>query len=152
VAVFVFGGMVFLRWQLRSGVVASGARESGRRDKTSKSGVAGASLLSLNAVLAPIQVRELRLLGRDRTFLVQTLVMPAVLIGAQIFLNTNAVTSFSAIASHPEYAASIAFGISAYALMFSAFQTINTEGGALWLLYSVPQPLESILRQKAAFW
>jgi membrane protease YdiL (CAAX protease family) len=151
-ALFILSGMALLSWQLGSGVVASGARESGRAGKASKTGAAGPGLAGLRAVLAPIQLREVRLLGRDRTFLVQTLVMPAVIIGAQIVLNTNGINSFASIASHPEYAASIAFGISAYALMFSAFQTINTEGGALWLLYSVPQPLESILRQKAAFW
>jgi ABC-2 type transport system permease protein len=151
-ALFVAGGMALLSWQLRSGVVASGARESGRRDRASKASAAESGALSLRAVLTPIQVREVRLLGRDRTFLVQTLVMPAVLIGAQLVFNTNAASSFASIASHPEYAASAAFGISAYALMFSAFQTVNTEGGALWLLYSVPQSLETILRQKAAFW
>jgi membrane protease YdiL (CAAX protease family) len=36
--------------------------------------------------------------------------------------------------------------------MFSAFQTLNTEGNALWILYSVPQALESVLRQKAILW
>jgi ABC-2 type transport system permease protein len=151
-ALFVLSGIALLGWQLRLGFVAAGARESGRRDRISKAGKAEPGRLSLRGVLAPIQIREIRLLSRDRNFLVQTLVMPAVIIGAQLFLNTGAASSFAEIASHPEYAASIAFGISAYALMFSAFQTINTEGGALWLLYSVPQSLESILRQKAAFW
>ena len=46
----------------------------------------------------------------------------------------------------------MAFFMAAYALMFSAFQTLNTEGNALWILYSVPQSLESILRQKAILW
>jgi membrane protease YdiL (CAAX protease family) len=151
-ALFLLGGMMLLEWQLRSGVVASGARESGRGGKVSKASAAGPGRWSVRAVLAPVQVREIRLLSRDRTFLVQTLVMPAVIIGAQLFFNTGGAGSIAAIASHPEYAASIAFGISAYALMFSAFQTINAEGGALWLLYSFPQSLESILRQKAAFW
>jgi membrane protease YdiL (CAAX protease family) len=151
-ALFLLGSMMLLTWQLRSGVVASGARESGRSGKASKTGGPAPGRWSLRGILAPIQIREVRLLGRDRTFLVQTLVMPVVLISAQLFLNTNAVSSFASIASHPEYAASAAFGISAYALMFSALQTINTEGGALWLLYCVPRSLQSILRQKAVFW
>jgi membrane protease YdiL (CAAX protease family) len=36
--------------------------------------------------------------------------------------------------------------------MFSAFQTLNTEGNALWVLYSVPHPIERVLRQKAILW
>ena len=36
--------------------------------------------------------------------------------------------------------------------MFSAFQTLNAEGQALWILYCVPQTLASVLRQKAALW
>jgi len=48
--------------------------------------------------------------------------------------------------------ASIAFGIAAYTLMMSAFQTLNSEGGALWLLFTVPRSLESILGEKARLW
>jgi membrane protease YdiL (CAAX protease family) len=151
-ALLVLGGMMLLAWQLRSGIVASGVRESGRGSKAAKVRATVPGRWSLRAVLAPIQVREIKLLSRDRNFLVQTLIMPAIIIGAQLLLNTNRMDSIASIASHPEYAASIAFGISAYALMFSAFQTINSEGGALWLLFSVPQSLQSILRQKAAFW
>jgi hypothetical protein len=51
-----------------------------------------------------------------------------------------------------QHVAAAAFGIAAYALMFSAFQTLNAEGQALWILYSVPHSLESILRQKALLW
>jgi ABC-2 type transport system permease protein len=36
--------------------------------------------------------------------------------------------------------------------MFSAFQILNAEGQALWILYTVPQSMESILRQKATLW
>src|ERR1700730_2351614 len=36
--------------------------------------------------------------------------------------------------------------------MFSAFQTLNAEGQALWILYCVPRSLESILREKALLW
>ena len=48
--------------------------------------------------------------------------------------------------------ASIAFGIAAYTLMMSAFQTLNSEGGALWLLFTIPRSIESILREKARLW
>jgi membrane protease YdiL (CAAX protease family) len=42
--------------------------------------------------------------------------------------------------------------MAAYALMFSALQTLNTEGNALWILYGVPRSLESVLREKAVLW
>ena len=53
---------------------------------------------------------------------------------------------------HPPHLAAIAFALAAYALMFSAFQTLNAEGQALWILYSVPHSLESVLWQKARLW
>jgi hypothetical protein len=36
--------------------------------------------------------------------------------------------------------------------MFSCFQTLNTEGQALWMLYCVPHSLASVLWQKAKLW
>jgi membrane protease YdiL (CAAX protease family) len=36
--------------------------------------------------------------------------------------------------------------------MMSAFQTLNSEGGALWLLFTVPRTIESVLREKAQLW
>ncbi len=103
-------------------------------------------------LLTPIQARELRLLARDRNFLVQTLLMPALILGAQFFFNTNGTALLGSLLHHPEQVAAAAFAVSAYALMFSAFQTLNAEGQALWILYSVPQSLASVLRQKGYFW
>jgi ABC-2 type transport system permease protein len=48
--------------------------------------------------------------------------------------------------------ASMAFGIGSYMLMLSAFQTLNNEGQALWMLYTFPRSLESVLKEKAQFW
>ena len=61
-------------------------------------------------------------------------------------------SAFASGLGSPELVAAAAFGIGAYALMFSAFQALNAEGPALWILYSVPHPLESVLREKAVFW
>jgi membrane protease YdiL (CAAX protease family) len=82
---------------------------------------------------------------------VQTLVLPVVMIGAQILFNARG-DAIASIGQHPEHFAAIAFGVTAYALVFSAFQTLNAEGHALWILYCVPHSLESILRQKALLW
>jgi hypothetical protein len=37
-------------------------------------------------------------------------------------------------------------------LMLSAFQTLNNEGQVLWLLYTVPRSIESVLKEKAQLW
>jgi membrane protease YdiL (CAAX protease family) len=36
--------------------------------------------------------------------------------------------------------------------MLSAFQTLNNEGQVLWLLYTVPRSIESVLKEKAQLW
>ena len=71
--------------------------------------------------------------------------------GAQVFFNAPG-NAFASGLGNPEHVAAAAFGIGAYALMFSAFQTLNAEGPALWILYSVPHPLEAVLREKAVLW
>jgi membrane protease YdiL (CAAX protease family) len=144
-------GVAVLRWQLRAGVVATGQRESGGRGAIKSGPPSSVHPPVGRRLLPPIAARELRLLSRDRNFLVQTLLLPILIAGAQVFLSSQENLLVEA-SRDPEHLAAIAFGISAYALMFSAFQTLNAEGRALWILYSVPRSLESILRQKATFW
>ena len=147
----MLAGVLVLKHQLRYGIVAAGSRESGRgKSKAVRAAPPGRP--ADRSLLTPVQRRELLLLGRDRTFLVQTLVMPVMLIGGQLLLNGGAAAFFASVNEHPEWIASIAFGMAAYALMFSAFQTLNAEGHALWILYTVPRSLESVLRQKAVLW
>ena len=148
---FVTAGLLLLQRQLRDGVVAAGAREAVMRGprgaKPHESGSRGVS----PALLSAVQRRELRLLARDRTFLVQTLVFPALIVGMQFFFNAGAGLSLGLVAD-PLHLSAIAFALAAYGLMFSAFQALNAEGQALWILYSVPHTLESILLQKARLW
>jgi len=143
----VLGGVTLIAWQLRAGVVAAGARESARAPSSQP----GLAPVKARRWLTPIQARELRLLSRDRNFLVQTLVVPVVAVGAQFFLQSrgasDAVTGWA-----PVHLAAIAFAIAAYALMFSALQNLNAEGQALWILYTVRHPLERVLWQKALLW
>jgi membrane protease YdiL (CAAX protease family) len=148
---FVAAGLALLLRQLKYGVVGGGARESGRRVAPARAPrVAGAARES-RRFLTPIQARELVLLARDRNFLVQSLVLPVLVIGAQIWFNAGG-EMLTAAWHTPSGLAAVAFFMAAYALMFSAFQTLNTEGNALWILYSVPHSLESILRQKVMLW
>ena len=89
---------------------------------------------------------------RDRSFLVQTLLLPAVIVAAQLYFRTRAIHGAVAVRANPANVAAAAFGISAYAVMFSALQSLNTEGQALWILYTLPHQLERLLRQKAKLW
>jgi ABC-2 type transport system permease protein len=154
VILFAALGAALLKRELRHGIIAGGGREAARRSAAKETAAqpARARLASRRLLLTPIQARELLLLGRDRNFLVQTLVLPVIMIGAQVLFNGGGSAIFSSVYDSPQIIASVTFGIAAYALMFSAFQTLNTEGQALWILYSVPQSLESVLRQKAILW
>ena len=143
-------GFAVLNYQLRFGVVGVAGRESGGRGRINKPVAGSMARAGRRMLLSPIQARELRLLGRDRNFLVQTLVLPVVIMAAQVFFNAPG-NAFASGLGNPEHVAAAAFGIGAYALMFSAFQTLNAEGPALWILYSVPHPLEAVLREKASY-
>jgi len=142
-------GVAWMRHQLRHGLLAGGGREAGGRVAAGRPARApGAAWLIKSAV----QRRELLLLARDRNFLIQTLLLPVVIIGGQFLMNSG----FSALAGlwsgPPALVASAAFGVASYMLMLSAFQTLNTEGGALWLLYTFPRGIGSVLREKAQLW
>ncbi len=152
--VLIAAGFFLIRQQMRRGVVALGVREAAvRRPARAASApmpVPGAGGL-MARLLSAVQRRELRLLTRDRAFMSQTLVLPLITVGAQIVLNFHSNVFANAIAA-PANLAAIAFGLAAYTLLYSAFQTLSTEGQALWILYCVPQPLDAILRQKAKLW
>ncbi len=128
---------------LSRGIVAHGGRESAR------SAPRPVARTGARRWLTAIQAREIKLLLRDRNFLVQTLVLPVVIIGAQFFFNARLLDT---LGEEPAHLAAMAFGLAAYVLMFSAFQTLNSEGHALWILYTVPVPLDVLLRQKARLW
>ena len=149
--VFVIGaiGYALLQRQLRDGVVAAGSREAARRGR--RADRSAAVVAATRTMLAPVQRRELQLLGRDRSFLVQTLLLPSITVGAQVVINARS-NVFAGAIDHPAGLAAIAFALAAYTLALSAFQTLNAEGQALWILYCVPRPLESVLRDKAKLW
>lgn len=152
VAVALWAGLAVLASQLRNGVVAASSRESGRiaaRGAPARTATAPGPRGVLWGTV--VQRRELRLLSRDRSFLVQTLVLPVVIVFSQVIFQGRLHGS-SLVAVSNATVASIAFGVAAYTLMMSAFQTLNSEGGALWLLFTVPRSIESILLEKARLW
>jgi len=151
------GGVMLLRYQLRNGVVRSGARDSARRiapaglaDAAATTSIATQRTLA-ERLLSPIQRRELRLLSRDRNFLVQTLILPLVIVFSQLIFNGK-LESLAELGQHHSSTAAIAFSLGAYVLMLSAFQTLNNEGQVLWLLYTVPRSINTILKEKARLW
>ncbi len=148
VALLLVGGIALLGRQLANGVVAAGSRESGRA-RASASAPALAPLCILPGT--PLQRRELRLLARDRNFLVQSLLIPIIIVASQLFF-AGTLRDTTQLGSDPRLLASIAFGLGSYVLVLSAFQTINTEGQALWLLYTFPHPLARVLKEKAQLW
>lgn len=143
-ALLLWFGLRLLQSLLADGVVASGTRETGR-------GPAPRRAFAGWAIGTPLQRRELRLLSRDRNFLVQSLLIPLIIFGSQLVLNGQA-ENLGQLVRNPALLSSIAFGLGAYVLMLSAFQTINTEGYALWMLYTYPKPIGSMLAEKAQLW
>ena len=147
VGLLLWLGVWWLRHLLRHGVVAGGARDAERRAVAPvNEEAAQGSWLKLSAV----HRRELALLRRDRNFLVQSLVLPLLIVGGQLLLGTSGVAS--SMWSNPNVLASVAFGLAAYSLSMSAFQTLNSEGHALWLLYTFPCSIEEVLKDKAKLW
>jgi len=153
-AALIWAGLALMNFQLRHGVTSDGARESVRRSASAASAATPAAAparASFGAWLSPIKRRELRLLSRDRNFLVQTLLLPVVIVGSQMLFN-GALSHISQLGHNPGMMSAIAYGIGVYVLMLSAFQNLATEGQALWLLYCFPRSLESTLREKAQLW
>lgn len=93
--------------------------------------------------------KDLRLLLRDRNFLVQTLVVPLAVFGFQLILNPELLRN---ILSDYRHASVAAYGVGSYVLLCSAFHVLTVEGNTLWLLYTFPHELHAILVRKAVVW
>ena len=85
----------------------------------------------------------------DALFLVQALVIPLVVIAYNLMINPDFLKSATARGPH---AAMLAFGVGTFVLMSTAFQSLAVEGAALWVLYTVPQPLHAVLLKKTYLW
>lgn len=149
VAALLWLGVRLLRHLLRDGVLASGPREraSGPRAgaRTPAPGCAPRWRIG-----TAVQRRELSLLGRDRNFLVQSLLLPVLMVLAQLYIGGR-LDSVARLGENPAALAALAFAIGAYMLL-AAFHSVDREGAALWLLYTFPVPIETVLKQKAQLW
>lgn len=149
VFVYVLASKLLLHL-LRFGIVAAGSREGVKRSVVS---VAQTTDVGSNrkSIFSPLQLRELKLLMRDRNFMVQTLVLPIFITGMQFFIARTGDWKEMFQGGSTKLAAT-AFGAAAYSLMYSAFQVLNAEGKSLWMLYTFPNRLENLLREKVYLW
>ena len=143
---FVLGSVSLSGWMVRDGLLGSSNPYRGSRSERRGAGVATGAP---SAWLGGIVGKELRLLFRDRNFLVQTLVVPLLILGFQLVMNPGLMKG---AAGNFRHASALAFGLGAYVLIFSSFQVLSAEGNALWMLYTFPQNLYSILLRKTMLW
>jgi len=125
---------------------AAGAYEGVRK---TAAGAARTPSRSQPGLIRGIAAKELRLLLRDRAFMVQALIMPLLILGYQVALNP---ALLKGAAGNIQHGATLAFGLGAYVFLFSAFQVLSSEGPGLWLLYTFPRDLRTILCQKTLLW
>ena len=150
------GCLVFINLLLRRGIVTSGNRETGRRAQPVRP-LAGAAATQRSGdswwdqSVPPLQRRELRLLGRDRNFMIRTLALPLIILIANRLM-TSGIQGLNIFSKSSTVVASSAFGLAAYCMVLSALQTLITEGRALWLAYTFPIELEEFLKEKARLW
>ena len=149
ILISVAAGVALLRWQMRGGVVASGIRDATRHLLATDLATPSEQSWGSRFGLAPIQRRELMILRRDRNFMVQALILPPVLTGAMYLVNGR---QFPTLEANPAAWAALAFWTGVLVLSASTVKTIATEGAALWMLYTVPERLESLLRKKTHVW
>lgn len=133
-------GLALAVREVRTGLIASGGGPyRGRRGKAARpSSTRPLSLLG----------KEVQLLLRDRNFLVQTFVMPILLLGYWMFIGLGGSTHRWG----PDTNLMVAFLAGAYVLMYGGFSILATEVRALWLLYTFPQSLARLLRSKVVLW
>ena len=131
--------------QVKSGLVdASGGPFQGTRGPTRAQADRGRCMPWVRGVAR----KDLTLLLRDRNLLVQTIVVPLLILGFEFLVNK----SWRSGNIHPTTAVVLAFATGAYILMFGGMSVLMVEQKSIWLLYTLPQSLGTLLRQKVRLW
>ena len=132
-------------WLVRGGLLTVSGAYTGKRI------VAGETAAAVRppALLRGVTGKDLRLLLRDRNFLVQTLVVPVMVIGFQLVLHGGMI---DAVRTQFQQAAVLAFAVGAYVLIATAMSALSVEGNSLWMLYTFPRDIAAILRRKTRLW
>ncbi len=102
-------GVRLLRFQLRNGVVSGSTRDAARSSAPALPAAAAAG--PRFSWLGAVQRRELTLLSRDRNFMVQSLVLPLLIVAGQLLLGSSGVATD--MWKNPDVLASVAFGLAA---------------------------------------
>jgi ABC-2 type transport system permease protein len=139
---FPLAGSALCRFFVREGLLTSSGTFQGSRQ-------AAPSGPERRPLFHGILAKDLRLLFRDRNFLVGTLVVPVLVFAFQAVLYPNLLRGVTGDFRH---AATLAYGLGAYILMSSAFHVLTVEGQSLWLLYTFPRELHRILIEKTVVW
>jgi membrane protease YdiL (CAAX protease family) len=130
-------------WMVRDGLVATpNANQATRRRWR-------ADLGKVAGWFRGIAGKDLRLLVRDRAFLVRTLVLPVLVLGLFFFQNWHQGISNLQDAT---VAPVMAFWLGVLVLGYGAFQVLTAEGNSLWLLCTFPRTLQSLLLEKTLLW
>jgi hypothetical protein len=137
---------------LRHGVVNSGSRESVRRVPQGAATPAALNAACGMAVQRPVadQAPRAALLSRDRNFLFQTLLLPIIVVGSQIVFNGKLNSLSDWANTHAGSRRRLRPGcLRADAV---GLPDAQQRGHVLWLLYTVPRSIESVLKEKAQLW
>jgi membrane protease YdiL (CAAX protease family) len=97
----------------------------------------------------PLYRKELLWFGRDRSAIVQTILVPLTVAGFQVF-NLRGLANEAQGAWNYLCGAGIVFGT--YFLWILGPKSLGSEGTALWIALTWPQGLESLLKAKAWLW
>ena len=139
--VIVAGSVAFAVWGARKGLVGSGERLAPAPAETWR----GRSRF----VSAPLYRKELLWFRRDRSAIVQVLLLPLTMAGLQLFnfrwLADKALTEWN-------YICGGGILVGTYFLLALGPRSLASEGSALWIALTWPRGLEDLLRAKARLW
>lgn len=97
----------------------------------------------------PLYRKELLWFARDRSAIIQTILIPITVAGVQAF-------NFRGILSHAtgtwNYICGIAILFGTYFLWILGPKSLSSEGSALWVALTWPRGLETLLKAKAWLW
>lgn len=127
---------------VRAGITSGGGPQSARRG-------ALAPEARGHRPWAGVAYKELCAIFRDARLRAQTFVTPVLVFGMQFWLNPQLLGD---ITGGPRHVATAAFAVASFTLATGACTSLAMEGASLWMLYTAPQRLESLLFQKLRVW
>ncbi len=131
----------FSVWSARQGL----AGRIGRRDTAPTAVRAGQTRFGRG----PLYRKELLWLSRDRSVIVQVVLLPLTMVSVQAFNMRGLVF---AAGRQWNFFCGVAIVLGTYFLVVIGPKSLTSEGKALWLALTWPRGLESLLRAKAWLW